>query len=49
MLESERLQAVEGDGAEVVVKEPPPVSAPEEKRPCLSLQELEAKQGKVSI
>ncbi|XP_019724281.1 splicing factor, suppressor of white-apricot homolog isoform X2 [Hippocampus comes] len=49
LLESERLQAVEGDGAEVVEKEPPPVSAPEEKRPCLSLQELEAKQAKQKL
>lgn len=32
-------------GAEMVNKEPPPVSAPEEKRPSLTLEELEAKQG----
>lgn len=29
----------------MVNKEPPPVSAPEEKRPSLTLEELEAKQG----
>lgn len=34
-------------GAEMVDKEPVPVSAPEEKRPSLSLEELEAKQGKI--
>lgn len=34
-------------GAEMVDKELPPVSAPEEKRPTLSLEELEAKQGNV--
>lgn len=33
-------------GAEMIDKEPPPVSVPEEKKPTLSLEELEAKQGK---
>lgn len=42
--EEEGLEAVMG-GAEMVDKEPPPTSAPEEKRPSLSLEELEAKQG----
>lgn len=36
-------------GAEMVDKEPPPVSAPEEKRPSLSLEELEAKQGNIIL
>lgn len=45
LLEEEELEAVMG-GAEMVEKEPIPVSAPEEKRPSLSLEELEAKQGK---
>ncbi|XP_077398360.1 splicing factor, suppressor of white-apricot homolog isoform X2 [Vanacampus margaritifer] len=48
LLESERLQGVVGDGSELVEKQPPPVSAPEEKR-CLSLQELEAKQAKQKL
>lgn len=45
LLEEEGLEAVMG-GAELVEKELPPVSAPEDKRPSLSLEELEAKQGK---
>ncbi|XP_077353391.1 splicing factor, suppressor of white-apricot homolog isoform X3 [Festucalex cinctus] len=49
LLESERLQGVIAVGTELVEKEPPPVSAPEEKRPCLSLQELEAKQAKQKL
>lgn len=44
--EDEGLEAVLG-GAEMVDKEPLPVSAPEEKRPSLSLEELEAKQGNI--
>ena len=46
LLEGEGLEAVIG-GTEVVDKEPPPASAPEEKRPALSLEELEAKQGEL--
>lgn len=34
-------------GVEMVVKESAPFSAPEEKRPSLSLEELEAKQGNI--
>ncbi|XP_061554202.1 splicing factor, suppressor of white-apricot homolog [Phycodurus eques] len=49
LLEGERLQAIVGDGPELVEKEPLPVSTPEEKRPCLSLQELEAKQAKQKL
>lgn len=45
LLEEEGLEAVMG-GAEMIDKEPPPVSVPEEKKPTLSLEELEAKQGK---
>ncbi|KAM9841827.1 splicing factor, suppressor of white-apricot homolog isoform 2-T2 [Aulostomus maculatus] len=48
LLEGEGLQAVV-DGVEIVDKEPPPVSAPEEKRPSLSLEELEAKQAKQKL
>uniref|UniRef100_A0A4W6DGI2 Splicing factor, suppressor of white-apricot homolog n=1 Tax=Lates calcarifer TaxID=8187 RepID=A0A4W6DGI2_LATCA len=48
LLEEEGLEAVMG-GAEMVDKEPPPVSAPEEKRPSLSLEELEAKQAKQKL
>lgn len=44
LLEEEGLEAVMG-GVDVVNKEPPPVSAPEEKKPSLTLEELEAKQG----
>ncbi|XP_045922524.1 splicing factor, suppressor of white-apricot homolog isoform X3 [Micropterus dolomieu] len=46
--EEEGLEAVMG-GAEMVDKEPPPTSAPEEKRPSLSLEELEAKQAKQKL
>lgn len=46
LLEEQGLQALMG-GAEMIDKEPPPVSAPEEKRPTLSLEELEAKQGNI--
>ncbi|XP_049593657.1 splicing factor, suppressor of white-apricot homolog isoform X2 [Syngnathus scovelli] len=48
LLEGERIQEVVVVSAEPVEKEPPPVSAPEEKR-CLSLQELEAKQAKQKL
>lgn len=34
-------------GADTADKEPPAVSAPEEKRPTLTLEELEAKQGNI--
>nr|XP_020465478.1 splicing factor, suppressor of white-apricot homolog [Monopterus albus] len=44
LLEGDGLEAALG-GAEIVNKEPPPAIAPEEKRPVLSLEELEAKQG----
>lgn len=44
LLEEEGFEAVMG-GAELLNKEPPPVSGPEEKRPSLTLEELEAKQG----
>lgn len=46
MLEEQGLEAVMG-GADTADKEPPAVSAPEEKRPTLSLEELEAKQGNI--
>ncbi|XP_026153015.1 splicing factor, suppressor of white-apricot homolog isoform X2 [Mastacembelus armatus] len=48
LLEEGGLEAVMG-GAEVVNKEPPQLSAPEEKRPSLSLEELEAKQAKQKL
>lgn len=48
LLEGDGLEAVI-DGAAMVEKEPPAVHAPEEKRPALSLEELEAKQGKRRI
>ncbi|KAF0031325.1 hypothetical protein F2P81_015880 [Scophthalmus maximus] len=48
LLEEQGLQALMG-GAEMIDKEPPPVSAPEEKRPTLSLEELEAKQAKQKL
>lgn len=44
-LEEQGLAAVMG-GAVMAVEEPP-ASAPEEKRPSLTLEELEAKQGKL--
>lgn len=44
LLENEGLEPVMG-GAEVTEREPPTVSTPEEKRPSLTLEELEAKQG----
>lgn len=44
LLEEEGLEAVLG-GAELVNKEPLSLSAPEDKRPSLTLEELEAKQG----
>ena len=44
LLDDAGLEAILG-GAEMTVKEPPPISAPEEKKPSLSLEELEAKQG----
>ncbi len=47
LLEEQGLEAVMG-GADMAVEEPPPVSAPEEKRPSLTLEELEAKQGNVT-
>ena len=46
MLEEQGLEAVMG-GADTADKEPPAVSAPEEKRPTLTLEELEAKQGNI--
>uniref|UniRef100_A0A8C4ENI1 Splicing factor, suppressor of white-apricot homolog n=1 Tax=Dicentrarchus labrax TaxID=13489 RepID=A0A8C4ENI1_DICLA len=46
LLDEQGLQSVL-DGADMV--EPPPVSAPEEKRPSLSLEELEAKQAKQKL
>lgn len=46
LLEEQGLDSVMG-GAEMVEKEPAPASAPEEKRPTLSLEELEAKQGNI--
>ncbi|XP_067339943.1 splicing factor, suppressor of white-apricot homolog isoform X2 [Channa argus] len=48
LLEEEGLEAVMG-GTEIVNKEPPAVSAPEEKRPSLTLEELEAKQAKQKL
>ncbi|XP_029921127.1 splicing factor, suppressor of white-apricot homolog isoform X2 [Myripristis murdjan] len=48
LLEEEGLEAVMG-GADMIDKEPPPVPAPEEKRPSLSLEELEAKQAKQKL
>lgn len=48
LLEERELEAVMG-GAEVTDKEPPPTPAPEEKRPSLSLEELEAKQAKQNL
>lgn len=44
LLGEEGLQALL-DGAEMVVREVPAPPAPEEKRPTLTLEELEAKQG----
>lgn len=44
LLEEEGLEAVLAAG-EVVNKEPPHINAPEEKRPPLTVEELEAKQG----
>nr|XP_057920148.1 splicing factor, suppressor of white-apricot homolog [Doryrhamphus excisus] len=61
LLEGEGLEAVVGAAAIaaaaaaaaaaaiVVIKEPPTISAPEVKRPCLSLEELEAKQAKQKL
>ncbi|XP_041825703.1 splicing factor, suppressor of white-apricot homolog isoform X2 [Melanotaenia boesemani] len=46
LLEGEGLEAVIG-GAEMI--EPPPAALPEEKRPTLSLEELEAKQAKQKL
>lgn len=48
LLEEQGLEAVMG-GADTADKEPPAVSAPEEKRPTLSLEELEAKQAKQKL
>lgn len=48
LLEEQGLDSVMG-GAEMVEKEPAPASAPEEKRPTLSLEELEAKQAKQKL
>lgn len=44
-MEEEGLDAVIS-GAILVEKEPPPVITSEEKKPVLTLEELEAKQGK---
>lgn len=46
LLEEQGLEAVMAR-AEMADEEPPPVNAPEEKRPSLSLEELEAKQGNI--
>lgn len=43
-MEEQGVEAVMG-GDDPAVREIPPTSAPEEKRPALSLEELEAKQG----
>uniref|UniRef100_UPI003AAFE2A7 splicing factor, suppressor of white-apricot homolog isoform X2 n=1 Tax=Centroberyx gerrardi TaxID=166262 RepID=UPI003AAFE2A7 len=48
LLEEEGLEAVMG-GAEMIDKEPAPVPAQEEKRPSLTLEELEAKQAKQKL
>ncbi|XP_061590322.1 splicing factor, suppressor of white-apricot homolog isoform X2 [Cololabis saira] len=48
LLDDEGLEALIG-AAEVIEKDPPPVSAPEEKKPTLSLEELEAKQAKQKL
>ncbi|XP_070845056.1 splicing factor, suppressor of white-apricot homolog [Chaetodon trifascialis] len=48
LLEEQGLEAVMGR-PDVADEEPPPVSAPEEKRPSLSLEELEAKQAKQKL
>lgn len=44
LLEEEGLDAVLS-GAIIIEKEPPPVIGSEEKKPVLTLEELEAKQG----
>ncbi|KAK9532730.1 hypothetical protein VZT92_010103 [Zoarces viviparus] len=48
LLEEQGLAALMG-GAEMAVKDPAQVGAPEEKRPSLSLEELEAKQVKQKL
>ncbi|KAM4635202.1 splicing factor, suppressor of white-apricot homolog isoform 2-T2 [Polymixia lowei] len=48
LLEEEGLEAVMGR-SEMIDKEPAPIPAPEEKRPTLSLEELEAKQAKQKL
>ncbi|XP_030004948.1 splicing factor, suppressor of white-apricot homolog isoform X2 [Sphaeramia orbicularis] len=48
LLEEEGLEAMIG-GADIVDKDPLLVSAPEEKKPSLSLEELEAKQAKQKL
>ncbi|XP_077593375.1 splicing factor, suppressor of white-apricot homolog isoform X1 [Stigmatopora nigra] len=49
VLEGDRLQAVVGVATDLVEKELPSVSVIEEKRPCLSLQQMEAKQAKQKL
>lgn len=44
LLDDQGLEALLG-GAMMADKDPAPVTAPEDKRPSLSLEELEAKQG----
>uniref|UniRef100_A0A674BW17 Splicing factor, suppressor of white-apricot homolog n=1 Tax=Salmo trutta TaxID=8032 RepID=A0A674BW17_SALTR len=48
LLGEEGLEALL-DGAEMVVREVPATPAPEEKRPTLTLEELEAKQAKLKL
>ncbi|XP_017266112.1 splicing factor, suppressor of white-apricot homolog [Kryptolebias marmoratus] len=48
LLNEEGLEAVIGE-ALMIDKDPPLVSAPEEKKPTLSLEELEAKQAKLKL